>query len=240
MASRNSVIFASSEARRRCGGNERSPKGPRMAKPVEDRSRGARMARRDEGANCGYVTEEQRRQLGWLGREIDRLSHSRALTLGVFAGRPASARSFAGGSRHRRTATRSARATGGKVPQSSFSRAGVVRAGASLRPSAGALSPCSFLPARSKARPVARPARFRASPVFSAAPCSAVPVFCAARSTPLPARSMGPAAARSRWQAAASSRVRNTILDISSGIVIPEPRSSTRTIALQGSPKPFL
>ena len=37
------------------------------------------MARRDERAYCGYVTEEQRRQPGWLGREIDRLSHSRAL-----------------------------------------------------------------------------------------------------------------------------------------------------------------
>ena len=82
------------------------------------------MARRDEGAYCGYVTEEQRRQAGCLGREIDRLNHSRALTRGVFAGRPASARSFAGGSRHRRTAARSARATGGKVPQSSFSRGG--------------------------------------------------------------------------------------------------------------------
>jgi len=32
------------------------------------------MARRDEGAYCGYVTEKQRRQLG-LGREIDRLIH---------------------------------------------------------------------------------------------------------------------------------------------------------------------
>jgi len=38
------------------------------------------MARRDEGAYCGYVTEEQRRQPGCFGREIDRLSHSRALT----------------------------------------------------------------------------------------------------------------------------------------------------------------
>ena len=37
------------------------------------------MARRDEGAYCGYVTEAQRRQPGCLGREIDRLSHSRAL-----------------------------------------------------------------------------------------------------------------------------------------------------------------
>jgi len=27
------------------------------------------MARRDEGAYCGYVTEEQRRQPGWLGRD---------------------------------------------------------------------------------------------------------------------------------------------------------------------------
>jgi len=53
-----------------------------MAKSVEDRGRGARMARRDEGAYCGYVTEEQRRQPGCLGREIDRLSHSRALSGG--------------------------------------------------------------------------------------------------------------------------------------------------------------
>jgi hypothetical protein len=48
-----------------------------MAESDEDRGRGARIARRDEGAY--YVTEEQRRQPGCLGREIDRLSHSRAL-----------------------------------------------------------------------------------------------------------------------------------------------------------------
>src|SRR5687768_12227607 len=50
-----------------------------MAKLVEDRGRGARMARRDEGAYSQYVTEEQRSQPGWIGREIDRLSRSRAL-----------------------------------------------------------------------------------------------------------------------------------------------------------------
>jgi len=64
-------------------------KGPRMAQSVEDRLRGARMARRDEGAYCRYVTEEQRRQPGkpgWIGREIDRLSHSRALSSALSSG----------------------------------------------------------------------------------------------------------------------------------------------------------
>src|SRR3954470_20512322 len=51
-----------------------------MAKSVDDRGRGARMARREEGAYYLYVTEEQRSQSGWIGREGDRLSHSRALT----------------------------------------------------------------------------------------------------------------------------------------------------------------
>src|SRR5882724_868752 len=51
-----------------------------MAKSVDDRGRGARMARRDEGAYCRYVTEEQRSQPGWIGREGDRLSLARALT----------------------------------------------------------------------------------------------------------------------------------------------------------------
>src|SRR5690349_20282448 len=51
-----------------------------MAKSVEDRGRGARPARRDEGAYCWYVTEEQRSRPGCIGREIDRLSHSRALS----------------------------------------------------------------------------------------------------------------------------------------------------------------
>jgi hypothetical protein len=37
------------------------------------------MARRDEGAYCSYVTEEQRSQPGCIGREGERLSHSRAL-----------------------------------------------------------------------------------------------------------------------------------------------------------------
>jgi hypothetical protein len=39
------------------------------------------MARRDEGAYLQYVTERQRSQLGWIGREIDRLSHSRAISV---------------------------------------------------------------------------------------------------------------------------------------------------------------
>src|SRR5258706_4297276 len=54
-----------------------------MAKSVDDRGRGARMARRDEGAYCWYVTEEQRSQPGWIGREGDRLSHSRTLSEGL-------------------------------------------------------------------------------------------------------------------------------------------------------------
>jgi len=58
----------------------RTAKGPRMAKSVDDRGRGARLARRDEGAYCLYVTEEQRSQPGCIDRESDRLSHSRALT----------------------------------------------------------------------------------------------------------------------------------------------------------------
>src|SRR5882757_9735047 len=51
-----------------------------MAKSVDDRGRGARMARRDEGAYSLYVTEEQRSQPGCSGREGDRLSHSRTLS----------------------------------------------------------------------------------------------------------------------------------------------------------------
>src|SRR5215207_8635939 len=51
-----------------------------MAKSVDDRGRGAPLARRDEGAYCRYVTEEQRSQRGWIGREGDRLGHSRALS----------------------------------------------------------------------------------------------------------------------------------------------------------------
>ena len=47
------------------------------------------MARRDEGAYCGYVTEEHPRQPECLGREIDRLSHSRALSQFVEQRRPA-------------------------------------------------------------------------------------------------------------------------------------------------------
>src|SRR5450755_2988189 len=56
-----------------------------MAKSADDRGRGARMARRDEGAYCLYVTEEQRSQPGCIGREGDRLSHSRALSVSAIA-----------------------------------------------------------------------------------------------------------------------------------------------------------
>src|SRR5882724_7161221 len=59
-----------------------------MAKSVDDRGRGARMARRDEGAYCRYVTEEQRSQPGWIGREGDRLSLSRALNFARNLRRP--------------------------------------------------------------------------------------------------------------------------------------------------------
>jgi hypothetical protein len=45
------------------------------------------MARRDEGAYLQYVTEEQRSQPGWIGREGDRLSHSAALRPATAAGR---------------------------------------------------------------------------------------------------------------------------------------------------------
>ena len=38
------------------------------------------MARRDEGAYCRYVTEEQRSQPGCIDRESDRVSHSRGLS----------------------------------------------------------------------------------------------------------------------------------------------------------------
>src|SRR5450432_2140685 len=42
----------------------RATKGPRMAKSVDDRGRGARLARRDEGAYCWYVTEEHEASFG--------------------------------------------------------------------------------------------------------------------------------------------------------------------------------
>jgi hypothetical protein len=58
----------------------RATKGLGMAKSVDDRGRGARLARRDEGAYCLYVTEEQRSQPRCIGREGDRLSHSQALS----------------------------------------------------------------------------------------------------------------------------------------------------------------
>jgi len=53
-----------------------------MAKSVDDRGRGARLARRDEGAYCWYVTEEQRSQVGCIGRERNRLSYPKALSDG--------------------------------------------------------------------------------------------------------------------------------------------------------------
>jgi len=46
---------------------ERASKGPGMAKSVDDRGRGARLARRDEGAYCWYLTEEQRSRPGTSG-----------------------------------------------------------------------------------------------------------------------------------------------------------------------------
>jgi hypothetical protein len=54
-------------------------KGPRMDHSVDDRCRAAPMARREEGAYSPYVTEEQRRQRGWIGAENDRVILSRAL-----------------------------------------------------------------------------------------------------------------------------------------------------------------
>jgi hypothetical protein len=54
-------------------------KGPRMVKSVDDRGRGARLARRNEGAYCWYVTEPQRSRPGCIGCDGDRLDHSRAL-----------------------------------------------------------------------------------------------------------------------------------------------------------------
>src|SRR6185369_7523933 len=59
-----------------------------MAKSVDYRGRGARTARRDEGAYYWYVTEEQRSRPGCIGRENDRLSHSRALTERARSARP--------------------------------------------------------------------------------------------------------------------------------------------------------
>src|SRR5450432_3273232 len=51
----------------------RATKGPRMAKAVDDRGRGARLARRDEGAYCWYVTQEQRSEpvltIGHISRQ---------------------------------------------------------------------------------------------------------------------------------------------------------------------------
>jgi RNA polymerase sigma-70 factor (ECF subfamily) len=51
-----------------------------MNKSIDDRGRAARMARREEGAYSSYVTDEQRSQSGWIGRENERVIHSRALS----------------------------------------------------------------------------------------------------------------------------------------------------------------
>jgi hypothetical protein len=37
------------------------------------------MARREEGEYSTYLTDEQRSQPGWIGREDERVVHSRAL-----------------------------------------------------------------------------------------------------------------------------------------------------------------
>jgi len=57
-----------------------------MAKSVDDRGPGPRLARRDEGAYRSYVTEEQRSHPGCIGRESDRLSHSLALSRSTLHG----------------------------------------------------------------------------------------------------------------------------------------------------------
>ena len=51
--------------------------GPAMARSVDDRGRGARLARRDEGGRARlYVTEGQRSRPRRIGRQGERLSHS--------------------------------------------------------------------------------------------------------------------------------------------------------------------
>ena len=52
-----------------------------MVKSVDDRGRGARLARRDEAAYRGYVTEPQRSKSGCIGCEGDRLDHAQALSI---------------------------------------------------------------------------------------------------------------------------------------------------------------
>jgi hypothetical protein len=49
-----------------------------MDHSVDDRCRAASLARREEGAYSPYVTEERRRQRGWIGAENDRVIHSKA------------------------------------------------------------------------------------------------------------------------------------------------------------------
>jgi hypothetical protein len=45
-----------------------------MDKSIEDRGRDARMARREDGEYSTYLTDEQRSQPGWIGREDSELS----------------------------------------------------------------------------------------------------------------------------------------------------------------------
>ncbi len=52
-----------------------------MNKLIDDRGRGARIARREEGAYSPYATDEQRREPGRIDREGDRVVHLRALTV---------------------------------------------------------------------------------------------------------------------------------------------------------------
>jgi hypothetical protein len=47
-----------------------------MNHSVDDRCLAAPVARREEGAYSPYVTEEQRRQRGWIGAENDRVIHA--------------------------------------------------------------------------------------------------------------------------------------------------------------------
>jgi hypothetical protein len=63
----------------RLAGHASGNKGPRMDKSIEDRGRDARMARREEGEYSTYLTDEQRSQPGWIGREDERVVHSQAL-----------------------------------------------------------------------------------------------------------------------------------------------------------------
>ncbi len=56
-----------------------------MNRSTDDRGRGARIARREKGAYSPYVTDEQRSESGWIGREGGRFVHSRALLIALSA-----------------------------------------------------------------------------------------------------------------------------------------------------------